>query len=109
VGLLSVITSLYQVPDTGKEVILMTGKPGMGEHGRGDLMTSLVIVVALTAFLVGVATAVFLMLCIGIRKGDRPERIVGTRNTGLDSSTRSVIGSGTWPSVPVYRADRKDD
>ena len=70
-------------------------------------MASFVLVVALTAFLGGVTTAIFLMLCIGIRKGDRPERIVGTRNTPFESSTRSVIGSGTWPNTPVYRADRK--
>ena len=70
-------------------------------------MVSFVLVVALIAFLGGAATAVFLMVCIGIRKGDRPERITGTRNTPLDSSTRGVIGSGTWPNTPVYRADRK--
>jgi hypothetical protein len=28
-----VITSLHQVPSKGKEVILMTGKPGIGECG----------------------------------------------------------------------------
>ena len=72
-------------------------------------MASFVLVVALVAFLGGIATAVFLMLFIGIRKGDRPERIVGTRNSPLGSCTRSVIGSGTWPNVPVYRADREDD
>ena len=72
-------------------------------------MTSLVLIVALIAFLTGATTAAFLMVFIGIRKGDRPERITGTRNSPLDSRTRSVIGSGTWPNVPVYRADRKDD
>jgi hypothetical protein len=70
-------------------------------------MASFVLVVALIAFLGGAATAVFLMVCIGIRKGDRPERITGTRNTPLDSSTRSLIGSGTWPNSPIYRPDRK--
>ena len=72
-------------------------------------MASFVLVVALIAFLGGVATAVFLMLCIGIRKGDCPERIAGTRNPPFDSCTRSVIGSGTWPNVPVYRPSREDD
>ena len=71
-------------------------------------MISLVLVVALTAFLGGAAAAVFLMLFIGIRKGDRPERITGIRNA-LDSTTRSVIGSGTWPEVPVYRPGQKND
>lgn len=72
-------------------------------------MASLVLVVALITFLGGIATAVFLMLFIGIRKGDRPERIVEARNSPLGSCTRSVLGSGTWPNVPVYHADREDD
>jgi hypothetical protein len=70
-------------------------------------MASLVLVVALIAFLAGVTAAVFLMLFIGIRKGDRPERVTGPRNSPLDRCTRSLIGSGTWPNEPVYRADRK--
>jgi hypothetical protein len=37
-------------------------------------MASLVLVVVLIAFLAGVTAAVFLMLFIGIRKGDRPGR-----------------------------------
>jgi len=72
-------------------------------------MVSLVLVVALIAFLAGVAAAVFLMLFIGIRKGDRPERVTGPRNSPLDRCTRSLIGSGTWPNVPIYRPGRKDD
>lgn len=72
-------------------------------------MASLVLVVSLIAFLAGVASGVFLMLFIGIRTGDRPERIVGTRNSPLDACTRSVLGSGTWPNVPVYNPDREDD
>lgn len=42
-------------------------------------MTSLLLVVALIAFLSGATSAVFLMLFIGIRKGDRPERVQGSR------------------------------
>ena len=72
-------------------------------------MASLVLVVALIAFLAGVTAAVFLMLFIGIRKGDRPERILGTRNAPLDACARGALGSGTWPNVPVYRPDREDD
>lgn len=72
-------------------------------------MASLVLVVALISFLAGVTAAVFLMLFIGIRRGDRPERITGHRNSPLDRCTRSLIGSGTWPNVPVCRPDRKDD
>ena len=72
-------------------------------------MASLVLVVALIAFLAGVAAAVFLMLFIGIRKGDRPERVTGPRNSPLDRCARSLIGSDTWPNAPVYRPGRKDD
>jgi hypothetical protein len=72
-------------------------------------MASLVLVIALTAFLGGAATAVFFMLFIGIRKGDRPERILESRSSSLDACTRSVIGSGTWPNLPVYRSNREDD
>ena len=67
-------------------------------------MASFVLVVAVVAFLTGAATAVFLMLFISIRKGDRPDRIQGPR---LDTRTRKVLGSGTWPNVPVYRDDRE--
>lgn len=65
-------------------------------------------VVALVAFLAGVAAAVFLMLFIGIRMGDRPERILGNQKSALDACTRDALGSRTWPNVPVYRPDRED-
>jgi hypothetical protein len=78
-----------QVPKKGKEV---------------TQMASFVLVVALVAFLAGAATAVFLMLFISIRRGDCPERIQASR---LDTCTRKVLGSGTWPNVPVYRNDRE--
>lgn len=72
-------------------------------------MASFLLVVALIAFLAGAVTAVFLMLFIGIRKGDRPERIRGARNSPLDTCARSTLGSGTWPNVPLYRSDHKDN
>ena len=72
-------------------------------------MTSLMLVVALIAFLAGVMAAVFLMLFIGIRKGDRPEHILGTRNSPFDACARGVLGSGTWPDMPVYGPDGEDD
>jgi hypothetical protein len=72
-------------------------------------MASFVLVIALVAFLSGAAAAVFLMLFIAIRKGDRPERILGDQDSRLDTCARNVLGSGTWPNVPVYRGDRKGD
>jgi hypothetical protein len=72
-------------------------------------MISLMLVVALVCFLAGITTAVFFMLFIAIRKGDRPERILGARNSRIDSCARSVLRSGTWPNVPVYRDGREGD
>lgn len=72
-------------------------------------MAAFVLVVALTAFLGGVAAAVFLMLFIGIRKGDRPERILRARKAPFEACARSVLGSRTWPDVPVYRPGSEDD
>lgn len=72
-------------------------------------MISLVLVVALVAFVAGAAAAVFLVLFIGIRRGDRPERILGNGNAPLDASARAVLGSRTWPDVPVYRPGPEDD
>ena len=72
-------------------------------------MISLVLMVAVVAFVAGAATAVFIMLFIGIRRGDRTERILGDVNTPLDASTRAVLGSRTWPNVPVYRPSAEDD
>ena len=71
-------------------------------------MASLIFVIALTAFLGGAATAVFFMLVTGIRKGDRPERILEPRSSQLDACTRSVTGGRTWPNLPVYRGNRDD-
>jgi len=71
-------------------------------------MASLIFVIALTAFLGGAAAAVFFMLVTGIRKGDRPERILQAPGSPLDACTRGVLGSRTRPDVPVYRGNRED-
>jgi hypothetical protein len=63
-------------------------------------MTSLLLVVAVTAFLSGAAIAVFVMLVIGIRKADRPRRPGGAYSTPLDAVTRSTLRAGTWPNGP---------
>ena len=74
-------------------------------------MISLIFVIALAAFLAGAATAVFLMLVVGIRKNDRPDRILQPQPKAgpLDACARSVLGGRTWPDVPVYRADCEND
>ncbi len=67
------------------------------------------LVVGLVAFVAGAAAAVFLMLCIGIRRGDRPERILGTGNSPFGACARSVLGSRSWPDVPVYRPEYENN
>ena len=64
-------------------------------------MASVLIVVAVTAFLSGAATAVFVMLVIGIRKADQPHRLPGGRSTPLDTVTRTTLAAGTWPNGPA--------
>lgn len=71
-------------------------------------MAAWMLVIALVAFLSGAAAAVFFMLVAGIRKGDRPERILNPGSSRLNATTRSVLGSRAWPDVPVYRDDHED-
>jgi hypothetical protein len=70
-------------------------------------MASYVLVIAITAFLAGAATAVFIMLVIGIRKADRPGRLSTTENTPIDAATRSMLRANTWPNNPVVHGDRE--
>jgi hypothetical protein len=44
-------------------------------------MASYILATAITAFMAGCASAIFLMLVIGIRKGDRTQRLPGAENT----------------------------
>jgi hypothetical protein len=62
-------------------------------------MTSFTLVIAAAAFLSGAASAVFLMIVIGIRKADR-RRLPGAQNAPLDAVTRAMLGTGTWPNGP---------
>lgn len=64
------------------------------------------LVISVTAFLTGAATAVFIMLVIGIRKADRPYNLPPDRSTPLDAVTRNTLGAGTWPNGV---GDRKAD
>jgi hypothetical protein len=70
-------------------------------------MASFVLVVATVAFLTGAAAAVFLMLSISIRRNDRPDRILDNQGSRPGTCARRVLGSGTWPDIPVYRGDRE--
>ena len=61
------------------------------------------LVITAVAYLAGAASGAFLLVVIGIRRGDRPERITGTRSCTSGDFTRRVLHSGSWPDVPVYR------
>jgi hypothetical protein len=71
-------------------------------------MASYVLVIAVTAFLAGAASAVFVMLVVGIRKADRPRSRPPAPTTRLDAVTRSMLAAGTWPNGPAL-GDRKDN
>jgi hypothetical protein len=71
-------------------------------------MTSFVFVAVGIAFLSGAVSAVFLMLVIGIRRGDRPRHPSASRNTALDGFTRTTLGASAWPANPVVHGDRED-
>jgi hypothetical protein len=65
------------------------------------------LVITAVAYLAGAASGAFLLVVIGIRRGDRPERITGPRSRTSEDSTRRVLHSGTWPDVPVYRPGQR--
>jgi hypothetical protein len=67
------------------------------------------LVIAAVAYLAGVASAVFLVTVIGIRRGDRPERILDAGSSRSEAYSRQVLRSGTWPEVPVYRPGPEED
>lgn len=61
------------------------------------------------AYLAGAASAIFLVAVIGIRKGDRPGRILNTGSHWSQSCSRRMLNSRTWPDIPVYHPGREDD
>ena len=59
-------------------------------------------IIAIAAFLSVIAVVVFILLVIGIRKGDRARHLSDAPDTALDALTRSFLGVGT-------RNDREDN
>jgi hypothetical protein len=59
-------------------------------------------IIAIAAFLSLIVAVVFVMLVIGIHKGDRGQHLSDTPGTALDAFTRSFLGVGT-------RRDCEDD
>ncbi len=64
---------------------------------------------ALAAFLSGAAAAVFTMLVIGIRKGDRAHHLADEPITHVDALTRSVLGVGVRTCRPPAIAAPKEN
>jgi hypothetical protein len=61
------------------------------------------IIIAIAAFLSVGAAIVFVMLVIGIRRGDRAQYLPDSPGTTLDTFTRRFLGGG------VYRSYREED
>ncbi len=64
-------------------------------------MTLSVWVLVLAVFLSGAAASVFVMLVIGIHRGDRARHLTDEPGTHLDALTRSVLGVGVRTSGPA--------
>ena len=64
-------------------------------------MTFSVWILVLAVFLSGAVVGVFVMLVIGIRRGDRPPHLADEPGTHLDALTRSVLGVGVRTGCPA--------
>ncbi len=64
-------------------------------------MTLPVWMLVLAAFLSGATAGVFVMLVIGIRKGDRTRHLADEPATRVDALTRSVLGVGVRTGSPA--------
>jgi hypothetical protein len=63
-------------------------------------MTSLILVIAVTAFSAGAAAAVFLMIVIGIRKADHPRRAPTPRTSHSTRPAEQCWAPGTGRTGP---------
>lgn len=66
------------------------------------------LVIAAVAYLAGAASGAFLLVVIGIHRGDRPERITGARSCTSGEFASRILQSGSWPEVPLYRPGSTD-
>ena len=72
-------------------------------------MFNFALVIGITAFLGGAATATFLMLSIGVRKADRPRCRPEYPGGPVDAFTRATLRTGTWPHTSVAFRDSEED
>ena len=58
-------------------------------------------ILVLAVFLSGAVAGVFVLLVIGIRRGDRAHHLTDEPGTHLDALTRSVLGVGVRTGCPA--------
>ena len=72
-------------------------------------MTFSVWLLVLAVFLSGTVVGVFVMLVIGIRKGDRGQHLTDEPGTRLDALTRSVLSIGVRTGSPSGNSGAEGD
>jgi hypothetical protein len=72
-------------------------------------MTFSVWILVLAVFLSGAGAGVFVMLVIGIRRGDHPHHLADKPGTHLDAITRSVLGVGVRTGRPAGNSGAEGD
>jgi hypothetical protein len=71
-------------------------------------VTSFVLVIAVTAFLSGAASATFLLFVIGIRRADQGRRMSPVQESPLGAVTRTTLRAGMWPTGPAFEEPKAD-
>lgn len=66
-------------------------------------------ILVLAGFLSGVVAGVFVVLVIGIRRGDRAHHLADGPGTPLDALTRSVLGVGVRTSCPAGNSGAEEE
>lgn len=72
-------------------------------------MTFSVWILILAVFLSGAVAAVFALLVIGIRIGDRGHHLTDEPRTHLDALTRSVLGVGVRTACPTRKSSHEEE
>jgi hypothetical protein len=66
-------------------------------------------ILVLAVFLSGAVAGVFVLLVIGIRRGDRARHLHDEPDTRLDAITRSVLGVGVRTGRPAGNSGAEGD
>ena len=66
-------------------------------------------ILVLAVFLSGAVAGVFVLLVIGIRRGDRAHHLTDEPGTHLDAITRSVLGVGVRTGCPAGNSSAEEE